>query len=104
VGFVSHGPARDAEHPKAGEIYALYVVPEAWDTGAGRALLEWAMERLQAHHRTTLLWVIAGNARGRRFYEAAGFHADGTKKLLFHGSTIAVRYLKTTAAKRGAGG
>jgi RimJ/RimL family protein N-acetyltransferase len=27
--------------------------------------------------RTALLWVFAGNERARRFYEAAGWRADG---------------------------
>ena len=37
-GFVSFGPARDddAESRRAGEIYAIYLLPAAWDEGIGR--------------------------------------------------------------------
>src|SRR5438876_9398349 len=38
VGFVSVGPSRDERG--LGELYAIYVDPDAWATGAGRALLE----------------------------------------------------------------
>ena len=44
VGFASVGPSRD-EHG-LGELYAIYVEPDAWSTGAGRALLERAEEQL----------------------------------------------------------
>src|SRR3954452_2782222 len=35
VGFASAGPSRDEDD--LGELYAIYVHPEAWSTGAGRA-------------------------------------------------------------------
>jgi GNAT superfamily N-acetyltransferase len=40
-GFVSYGPARDddAESRRAGEIYAIYLVPAAWGAGIGRQLM-----------------------------------------------------------------
>ena len=41
VGFVSHGRWRDApDDVGAGEIWALYVLPDAGGTGVGRALLD----------------------------------------------------------------
>ncbi|MFF9425409.1 GNAT family N-acetyltransferase [Streptomyces sp. NPDC014746] len=61
------------------ELAALYALPEAWGTGVGRALLSASAEALVAGgFRTAALWVFAGNARARRFYEAAGWRADGT--------------------------
>src|SRR5436190_23282849 len=36
VGFASLGPSRDERG--LGELYAIYVDPDAWSTGAGRAL------------------------------------------------------------------
>ncbi|MFD3531732.1 GNAT family N-acetyltransferase [Streptomyces sp. NPDC058664] len=60
------------------ELAALYALPEAWGTGVGRALLSASTEALVvAGFRTAALWVLAGNARGRRFYEAAGWRPDG---------------------------
>ena len=37
VGFVSVGDSRTEED--AGELYAIYVLPEAWGTGAARELM-----------------------------------------------------------------
>ncbi|WP_329284708.1 GNAT family N-acetyltransferase [Streptomyces sp. NBC_00691] len=60
------------------ELAALYALPEVWGTGIGRALLAASTEAVvAAGFRTAALWVFAGNARGRRFYEAAGWRADG---------------------------
>src|SRR5919202_5154316 len=49
VGFVSFGPHRpqhggDECVEGIGEIYAIYVAPERWGTGAGRALMDAARE------------------------------------------------------------
>ncbi|KQX50954.1 hypothetical protein ASE09_13185 [Streptomyces sp. Root66D1] len=63
----------------AAELAALYALPEAWGRGVGRALLAASTEALAREgFRTAALWVLAGNARGRRFYEAAAWRADGT--------------------------
>ncbi|MFI9208241.1 GNAT family N-acetyltransferase [Streptomyces sp. NPDC053253] len=60
------------------ELAALYALPEVWGTGVGRELLAASTEALAAAgFRTAALWVFAGNARGRRFYEAAGWRPDG---------------------------
>ena len=83
VGFVSFGPHRrqngDNQYVDGiGEIYAIYVAPERWGTGAGRALMTAAREALAAAGRSELrLWVLAENHRARRFYERAGMAPDG---------------------------
>ncbi|MFJ2784551.1 GNAT family N-acetyltransferase [Streptomyces sp. NPDC093249] len=60
------------------ELAALYALPEAWGTGVGRALLGASTRALARDgYRTAALWVLAGNARARRFYEAAGWRPDG---------------------------
>ena len=41
VGFVSVGPCR--HEPESGEVYAIYVRPEAWGTGSGWALMDAAV-------------------------------------------------------------
>ena len=75
VGWVSFGPSRDpGAAPDVGEIWAIYVDPQQWATGAGRQLWLRARERLsQRGFASATLWVLAANARGIRFYEAAGF-------------------------------
>ncbi len=41
VGFVSAGPCRHED--VSGEVYAIYVRPEAWGTGSGWALMDAAV-------------------------------------------------------------
>ena len=82
-GFVSYGPARDddADSRRAGEIYAIYLMPAAWDQGIGRQLMTAALGRLgEAGFDQVTLWVLDTNTRARRFYEAGGWHADGAAK------------------------
>jgi GNAT superfamily N-acetyltransferase len=78
VGFASVGPSRD--EPAIGELYAIYVEPEAWSTGAGRALIEIAEARLLEQYDEATLWVLDDNPRARRFYERAGWAPDGAEK------------------------
>jgi GNAT superfamily N-acetyltransferase len=78
VGFASVGPSRD--EAGLGELYAIYVDPARWSTGAGRALLERAEEQLCSEYDTATLWVLEDNPRARRFYETAGWVPDGGRK------------------------
>lgn len=91
VGWVSCGPYRSAapgtaegegegegESEGEAEVYALYVAPELLGQGIGGDLL------IQAHlwlktsgFDTSTLWVLRDNRRARRFYERAGYRADG---------------------------
>ncbi len=93
VGFVSCGPCDDDS--SRGEIYAIYVDPSAWDTGSGRALMARAVAELVAlGFRDAVLWVLASNERARRFYEIAGWSADGATKTDTRGEVVLheVRY------------
>jgi ribosomal protein S18 acetylase RimI-like enzyme len=78
VGFASTGPSRDED--ALGEVYAIYVDPDAWSTGAGRALMAVAEEALAAEYSAALLWVLEDNPRARGFYERAGWAPDGVRK------------------------
>ncbi len=83
TGFADFGPTRDADgDPRLiGEIRAIYVAPAAWGLGHGRELMTAALAGLTAvGYAEATLWVLDGNERARRFYEAAGFGADGTAK------------------------
>jgi GNAT superfamily N-acetyltransferase len=78
VGFTSVGPSRD--EAGIGELYAIYVDPEHWDTGTGRALIEQAEQQLRAEYGEVTLWVLEDNPRARQFYERAGWTVDGGRK------------------------
>lgn len=74
VGFANLGPA--FESVPDGELYAINVLPEAWGTGVGPALLAAAEDELALlGHRVAVLWVIPENARARRFYARSGWHS-----------------------------
>jgi ribosomal protein S18 acetylase RimI-like enzyme len=96
VGYVCSGPPRDDDVPlPATEIYAIYVSPETWRAGIGRALLSTAMAHWNAVTATTMvLWVFEENARARAFYEAMGWRSDGGRQQLELAGTsaIEVRY------------
>jgi GNAT superfamily N-acetyltransferase len=78
VGFASVGPSRDVHG--LGELYAIYVDPDAWSTGAGRALMERAETQLASEYEAATLWVLEANPRARAFYERAGWAPDGARK------------------------
>ncbi len=95
VGFVSVGPSRDDDAD--GELYAIYVHPDHWSTGAGRALMEAGEGELRRlGHRNVVLWVLDDNPRARRFYERAEWATDGTKRgiEIFGNEVLEVRYRK----------
>jgi RimJ/RimL family protein N-acetyltransferase len=76
VGFASFGPSQ--ETPDIAEIGTLYAMPEVWGTGTGKQLMLATLTTLgQADYTQATLWVLEDNERARRFYEAAGWRADG---------------------------
>jgi GNAT superfamily N-acetyltransferase len=83
VGWLSVGAYRadegeDVPGPSCGEIAAIYARPEVWGHGIGRRMLEYALGELRRLGLSpVLLWVPVANERARRFYERAGFRADG---------------------------
>jgi L-amino acid N-acyltransferase YncA len=95
-GFAATRACRDADAaPGTGEVNSIYLAPEAWGRGLGRALLDQAADDLRTRGFAPLiLWVIEANARGRRFYERAGWHPDGARQPIdFDGELIdEIRY------------
>jgi ribosomal protein S18 acetylase RimI-like enzyme len=61
-----------------GEIERLYTHPRGWRRGAGRALLERAVEALRAAGLEQA-WLVTEerNEGARRFYERVGWREDG---------------------------
>jgi GNAT superfamily N-acetyltransferase len=81
-GVAGAGPARDddLERTSTGELYALYVHPDAWGRGYGDALHAAALGHLQAEgFSAAVLWVLEGNHRARRFYADRGWQEDGAR-------------------------
>lgn len=93
LGFAAAGPPDPPDPAGAGELYALYLHPSAWNRGFGRALLALALDHLDAcGHPQALLWVLERNGRARRFYEALGWTPDGGARTVWEGG-IALREL-----------
>jgi GNAT superfamily N-acetyltransferase len=60
-------------------LQMLYVLPNAWGTGAAVGLLGGALEAVhEAGHRSMWLEVVTRQGRARRFYEREGFVLDTT--------------------------
>lgn len=79
------------------ELCALHVDPDAWSRGVGRALIAQARADLVARGvPRAWLWLLAGNARGQRFYERDGWVASGeTRSDVVWGVAVdEVRYLR----------
>ena len=94
VGFASVGASREAD--AEAELYAIYLRPDHWGRGIGRALLRRAEDSMRASgFRQAILWVLEGNERGERFYRAAGWEQDGRKVDTFQGAAVSeLRYRK----------
>ncbi|TNF29057.1 MAG: N-acetyltransferase [Deltaproteobacteria bacterium] len=99
VGFAESGAsdARDLEPGFAGEVYMLYVHPAHQGQGLGRRLLDAALADLEERG---FFWAVIGvlerNAPARRFYERAGFVADGARWVdhTGGGQHVVVRYAR----------
>jgi GNAT superfamily N-acetyltransferase len=78
VGFVGYDRSRDPKSRNTtGEIWALYVDPAHWGTGAGLALWDAAREGLLEEGCTeVMLWIPLCNERALRFAELAGFKRE----------------------------
>jgi GNAT superfamily N-acetyltransferase len=75
-------PSRDADADEdTAEISALYVDPDHWRAGAGRALMDALLAELSVRgFETATLWVFEANPRARAFYGVCGFVADGARQ------------------------
>jgi ribosomal protein S18 acetylase RimI-like enzyme len=92
VGFVASGPPEQEEEQR--ELYAIYVLPEAWGSAAGSGLMQAALAAMRGRGASgAILWVLDDNPRARRFYEREGWHADGSAESEYLGLSVPlVRY------------
>jgi len=102
VGFCSIGPPEssgaDATDPLV--LHTIYLQPGHERRGIGGALLRHAEQGMQhLGAGSAILWVLSGNGRATRFYEASGWKPDGVEKLdqIFGQTVREVRYSKRLA-------
>mgnify|MGYP003734357905 CR=1 FL=1 len=63
-----------------GEVYAFYVHPDAWGSGAAPALMARCHEYLHDNgYERAVLWVLRDNPRARAFYEKSGWLTTGAE-------------------------
>jgi ribosomal protein S18 acetylase RimI-like enzyme len=82
IGFCALGPSRDSDtNPSAAEVSAIYIDPDKWQKGIGRALLSASLSEIRNRDFDQVtLWVLEANQRARSFYESFGFVQDGANK------------------------
>ncbi|MGN0650550.1 MAG: GNAT family N-acetyltransferase [Oscillospiraceae bacterium] len=101
--IVGHSCAResaDEEMSGWGEVWTLYVLPEYWGKGFGKALLRHTVDWLREQgFERIYLWALETNSRARRFYESQGFCENGdTLCCDIGGATVTdIRYINVTA-------
>jgi ribosomal protein S18 acetylase RimI-like enzyme len=102
VGFVDFGLCRDDDVPPSavGEVMSVYVRPDAWGRGLGRALMREALARLHGGGLAeTVLWVMEANRQAVGFYEHLGFVPDGSvRHRELYGTPATVVRLRRRAA------
>ena len=88
VGFGYCGPQRDHRLPFAGEVYMLYVLPDAQGLGIGRQLLRAMFARLEeCCLHSALIWVLRQNP-SRFFYERLGGRLACQRNIAFGGEQV----------------
>lgn len=96
VGFAATAASRDKDLDPAQwqELMSLYLLPEAWGTGAAHALTSECL----VDNRPFFLWVLSDNHRAQAFYRKLGFGPDGTERPITIGErTVAERRLRRPA-------
>jgi GNAT superfamily N-acetyltransferase len=91
AGFAGTGRPADPEHSRdTAELATIYLLPEVWRLGVGRLLMRRSTDDLaERGFSSAILWVLTDNDRGRRFYEAVGWQADGRVQMLdFDGTPV----------------
>ena len=84
VAFISFGLLRDGDPTIdfVGEVYAIYALPDFWDRGIGRTLMDAVLTELRGMNCMEVrVWVLETNTRAISFYEKLGFSPDGATKV-----------------------
>ena len=102
VGFVSAGPATDADRWPGtdAEIYELRVSPERTGEGHDSRLVHAAADTLVGDgFQTVSIWVLEADADLQRFLESSGWAADGARGELDVGVSVPVVRLHTAISE-----
>jgi len=102
VGFVSGGPATDADRWPGtdAQLYELRVLPERTGQGHGSRLLHAAADTLAEDGFSVLfIWALEVDEALRRFLESSGWAADGARGELDVGASVEVLRLHTTISE-----
>jgi ribosomal protein S18 acetylase RimI-like enzyme len=95
AGFCSVAtPSRDEDvDALTAELGALYVDPDHWRQGAGRAMLAAALEELDRRRfHDVILWVLPENHAALAFYDRFGFEVEeGVEKREEHSGRPVIR-------------
>ena len=90
IGFISFGRGRDQELLDSGEIYAVYLLREAWGKAAGYTLFKTAEQKLSEQGLNRLyLWVLNSNENALNAYQRWGGKVDNN---MTKGAVIGGRY------------
>jgi GNAT superfamily N-acetyltransferase len=98
VGFVSVGPATDADRWPGtdGELYELRVAPERTGQGHGSRLLHAAADTLvEDGFHTVSIWALTADSALQGFLESSGWAPDGARGELEVGASVPVVRLHT---------
>lgn len=88
-GFASGGAQRIEELDFDGELYAIYLLKEFQQRGAGRLLMQAvANDLLVCGFQTMLVWVLEANKPARRFYERLGGVYTGIQSITIGGKEL----------------
>jgi GNAT superfamily N-acetyltransferase len=102
VGFVSAGPATDADRWPGtdAEIYEFRVAPDRTGQGHGGRLMHAVADTLVGDgFRTVSIWVLEADVAVRRFLESAGWGTDGARGELDVGVSVPVVRLHTAISE-----
>ncbi len=80
----------------AGEISAIYLLPNCMGMGLGKHLLNWGINKLkELGYGIAVLWVLKDNKNAIRFYERQQLICDVTERQIYRGrNLLQIRYLK----------
>jgi GNAT superfamily N-acetyltransferase len=79
--YVAAPGREEPEGSRSAELVAIYVAPERWRRGVGRALAESAVaEAERLGYEELRLWTFEPNAPAQEFYAALGWAPDGERK------------------------
>lgn len=81
--------------PGRGQLFAMWVEPQARRRGAGRAIVDFALRTLEARGATSVeLTVTEGNDAAMSLYQSFGFVDTGHREPLREGSPLRVVWMR----------